>query len=58
MKHHVKIIQGDYSVHYVSPAYPELFMPQCSCGWEGAWVETRDIARRHGAEHVNAQRGS
>jgi hypothetical protein len=46
MKHRLKVTQG--------PAYPELFMPHCSCGWASAWVETREIAQQHGDEHVNA----
>jgi hypothetical protein len=53
--HRVMIVRGDYAVHHVSPAYPELFMPSCSCGWEGAWVETRDVARHHGSLHVDGE---
>jgi hypothetical protein len=53
MKHRVKIVQGDYAVHHVSPAYPKMFIPRCSCNWEGAWVETRETALRHGSEHFD-----
>jgi hypothetical protein len=55
VKHRVKIVRGDYAMHLVSPSYPELFMPRCSCGWEGAWVETRNTARGHGIEHVEEE---
>lgn len=53
LKHHVKIIAGDYSVHHVSTLHPKMFMPHCSCKWEGPWVQTREAAKRHGCEHIH-----
>jgi hypothetical protein len=50
VKHRIRISSGGYSVHHVS--YLKLFSPVCSCGWEGAWVYTRETAQSHGAEHV------
>jgi hypothetical protein len=55
MKHRIKVTLGDYAVHRVSPAYPELFMPTCSCGGEGAWVETRKVAGQDGGKHCELE---